>query len=195
MSGGGGSANIQETKSSKKLASIAAQRFNLYQKYHVPMENQFISEVQAMNTQASFDTVEGVVAASMKPQFQQMYNQVKQNLAQQNVDPSSGKYEAITSQVAQAEARGVGTGTASGLGGQVDRYYQGMQNVVALGQGQAGTSISGLGDIASMAGNVGRAQASSRLDRYLGRQEMAGTLVGTGLGTFSTLNSTPKNIG
>ena len=31
MSGGGGSTTIKDTKSQKALASIAAQRFNLYQ--------------------------------------------------------------------------------------------------------------------------------------------------------------------
>ena len=38
--GGGGSTQIKDTAAQKKLASIAAQRFNLYQKYYVPLENQ-----------------------------------------------------------------------------------------------------------------------------------------------------------
>ena len=46
--GGGGSTKIKDSASQKALASIAAQRFNLYQQYYVPLENQYMSDVFAM---------------------------------------------------------------------------------------------------------------------------------------------------
>ena len=48
MCGGGGSggpASVKDTAAQKKLAEIAARRFNLYQQYFVPLENQYIQDV------------------------------------------------------------------------------------------------------------------------------------------------------
>jgi len=184
MSGGGGSTEIKDTPAQKALASIAAKRFNLYQQYYVPLENQFIGEVQALTSLGKFQDVEGVVSASLNPEFQNARRMVTSRLMQQNVDPSSGKFRAAQTDISSAQGRGMGLGVASGLSGQVDRYYQGMQNIVAMGQGQAGQAMSGLGDIASMAGEVSRSQARADLDRYMADQEMAGTMIGTGLGVY-----------
>lgn len=182
MSGGGGSTEIKDTPAQKKLASIAAQRFNLYQQYYVPLENQFIGEVKALTQQGKFDSVESVVTASLNPEFQNARNMVSNRLMQQNVDPTSGRYTAAMEDLSQRQARGTGLATASAGSQQIDRYYQGMQNIVAMGQGVAGTGISGLGDIAAMSGEIGRAQARAGLDRFMAGQEVAGTAVGTALG-------------
>lgn len=182
MSGGGGSTTIEDTPAQKKLASIAAQRFNLYQQYYVPLENQFIGEVKALTQQGKFDSVESVVTASLNPEFQNARNMVSNRLMQENVDPTSGRYTAAMEDLSQRQARGTGLAAASGASSQIDRYYQGMQNIVSMGQGQAGTSISGLGDIATMSGQIARAQAQGGLDKYLARQESKGTAVGTALG-------------
>ena len=93
--GGGGSTQIKDTAAQKKLASIAAQRFNLYQKYYVPLENQFIGEVQAMSGDAAYKDVEGVISASLNPQFQNARNIVNQRLFSQNVDPSSADFQQL----------------------------------------------------------------------------------------------------
>ena len=182
MSGGGGSTEIKDTPAQKKLASIAAQRFNLYQQYYVPLENQFIGEVKALTQQGKFDSVESVVTASLNPEFQNARNMVSNRLMQQNVDPTSGRYTAAMEDLSQRQARGTGLATASGASSQIDRYYQGMQNIVAMGQGVAGTGISGLGDIATMSGQIARAQAQGGLDKYMAEQEVTGTAVGTALG-------------
>ncbi len=182
MSGGGGSTEIKDTPAQKKLASIAAQRFNLYQQYYVPLENQFIGEVKALTQQGKFDSVESVVTASLNPEFQNARNMVSNRLMQQNVDPTSGRYVATMEDLSQRQARGTGLATASAGSQQIDRYYQGMQNIVAMGQGVAGTGISGLGDIATMSGEIGRAQARAGLDQYMAGQEAVGTAVGTALG-------------
>ena len=71
MSGGGGSTQIKDTKAQKALASIAARRFNLYQKTFVPLENQFITDVYSMMDPQAFSNVAGLVNAVQQPQFQQ----------------------------------------------------------------------------------------------------------------------------
>ena len=159
--GGGGSTNIPDSASQKALASIAAQRFNLYQQYYVPLENEFMGQVASMNTPESFENVESYVTALQQPEFQ-----------------------AASQQATQAQARGMGLGTSEGLSGQVDRYYQGMQNIIAMGQGQAGSAISGLGDVGALAQQRGIAEARQSFQSGQGTSSIVGTGLGVGAGLF-----------
>jgi hypothetical protein len=193
MSGGGGSTTIKDTASQKALASIAAQRFNLYQQYYVPLENQFMSDVAGMMDPTAFENVEGFVNALQQPEFQAAKRNMQQQAFSMGADPTSGQYQARASQMQQAQARGMGLGTSQALSGQVDRYYQGMQNIIAMGQGQAGQAIAGLADVGSLAQQRAAAEAKTSFSNYLGRQQAIGSAVGLGVG-LSTLGS-PKGGG
>jgi hypothetical protein len=160
--GGGGSTKIKDTPAQKSLARIAAQRFNLYQQYFVPLENQFISDVFTMK----------------QPEFQKARGQLEQRAFQQGVDPTSGQFRGTSQQFAQTQARGMGLGTAEALSGQTDRYYQGLQNIIALGEGQAGKTMSGLADVADIARQRSTAEAKTEF----ARSSMLGEVAGTGLG-------------
>ena len=193
MSGGGGSTEIKDTPAQKKLASIAAQRFNLYQQYYVPLENQFMSDVAGMMDPTAFENVEGFVNALQQPEFQAATRNMQQQAFAMGADPTSGQYQARASQMQQAQARGMGLGTSQALSGQVDRYYQGMQNIIAMGQGQAGQAIAGLADVGSLAQQRAAAEAKTSFSNYLGRQQAIGSAAGLGIG-FATLGS-PKGGG
>lgn len=182
MSGGGGSTKIEDTKSQKALASIAAQRFNLYQQYYVPLENQYMSDVFAMKNESSFSNVESFVTALQQPEFQAARKQMQQRAFSVGADPTSGQYQAAASQMQQAQAQGMGRGTAEALSGQVDRYYQGMQNIIAMGQGQAGQAMAGLGDVGQLAQQRGRSIAQESLGDYTSALGAAGTAAGLGYG-------------
>ena len=90
--GGGGSTKIKDTAAQKSLARIAAQRFNLYQQYFVPLENQFISDVQALKEPSNFENVASFVNAIQQPEFQEQRRQLTQQAFQQGVDPTSGQF-------------------------------------------------------------------------------------------------------
>jgi len=81
-------------------------------------------------------------------------------------DPTSGQYQAAAAQAQQAQAAGMGRGGAEALSGQVDRYYQGMENIIAMGQGHARQAMSGLGDVANIAQKRGRAVAQESMGDY-----------------------------
>lgn len=178
MSGGGGSTTIKDTPAQKSLAKIAAQRFNLYQQYFVPLENQFISDVFAMKDPSAYESVEGFVNAIQQPEFQKARGQLEQQAFQQGIDPTSGQFRGTSQQFAQTQARGMGLGTAEALSGQTDRYYQGLQNIIALGEGQAGKTMSGLADVADIARQRSTAEAKTEF----ARSSMLGEVAGTGLG-------------
>ena len=182
LMGGGGSTKIKDTASQKALANIAAKRFNLYQQYYVPLENQFMQDVFGMLDQSAFENVSGFVNALQQPQFQAARRDMERAAFSQGVDPTSGQFQARGEAMGQAQARGMGLGTAEALSGQTDRYYQGLQNIIAMGQGQAGQAISGLSDVGDIASKRAAAEAKTGLSNYLGRQQMLGSAVGTGVG-------------
>lgn len=182
---GGGSTKIKDTKSQKALASIAAQRFNLYQQYYVPLENQYMSDVFAMRDPSAFESIEGFVTAIQQPEFQAARRNMQQQAFAMGADPTSGQYQARAAQMQQAQAQGMGRGTAEALSGQVDRYYQGMQNIVAMGQGQAGQAMAGLGDVGALGLERSKAIAQQSMDRFTSGLGAAGTAAGLGYGYYT----------
>jgi hypothetical protein len=182
MSGGGGSTEIKDTASQKALASIAAQRFNLYQQYYRPLENEFMSQVAAMKDPSAFESVEGYVNALQQPEFQAARANMQQQAFAMGADPTSGQYQARASQMQQAQARGMGLGTTEALSGQVDRYYQGMQNIIAMGQGQAGQAISGISEVGKLAQQRGIAEAKQSFQKGQAGQAVIGQGLGFGTG-------------
>jgi hypothetical protein len=60
-----------------------------------------------------------------------------------------------------------------------------MGNIVQMGQGQAGETMAGLGDIARQAQSVAGAQARTSQVQNLSNQQMIGSAIGTGLGLYT----------
>lgn len=100
------------------------------------------------------------------------------------MDPTSGQYRGAVSNVLTASGRGGALGAAEALSGQVDRKYQGIQNVIQMGQGQSGKAIAGLGDVATLALERAKSEGKTAAAEYLGRQQLIGTAVGTGVGLY-----------
>ena len=182
--GGGGSTTIKDTAAQKALSSIAAQRFNLYQQYYVPLENEFIASVAAMKDPEAFKNVEGFVNAVQQPQYQASRKALERQAFARGMDPTSGQFQAAAGLAQEAQARGMSTGTTQALSGQLDRYYQGMQNIVAMGQGQAGQAIAGLGDVGELAQKRGIAAAQQTFQRGQGTANIFGTALGAGAGLY-----------
>ena len=181
---GGGSTTIKDTAAQKALASIAGQIFNLYQQYYVTLENEFIASVAAMKDPEAFKNVEGFVNAVQQPQYQASRKALERQAFARGMDPTSGQFQAAAGLAQEAQARGMSTGTTQALSGQLDRYYQGMQNIVAMGQGQAGQAIAGLGDVGELAQKRGIAAAQQAFQKGQGTANIFGTALGAGAGLY-----------
>lgn len=182
--GGGGDGRIKDTAAQKALAKIAAKRFNLYQKHFVPLEQQFMSDVFALRSPGAFQSVEGYVNAISTPEYQAARGQLEQNMFNQGVDPSSGKFQSGSAALTKAQQRGMALGQTEALSGQTDRFYQGIQNIVALGEGQAGEAMSGLGDIGDIASRRAQEGARTAFAKGTAGQQMLGSAAGIGVGAY-----------
>jgi len=185
MCGGGGSdGKIKDTAAQKALAKIAAKRFNLYQQHFVPLEQQFMSDVFSLRSPGAFQSVEGYVNAISTPEYQQARGQLEQNLFAQGSDPSSGQFQGKSAAITKAQQRGMSLSTSEALSGQTDRFYQGIQNIVALGEGNAGETMSGLGDIGDIASRRAQETARTAYAKNTAGQQMIGSAAGIGLGAY-----------
>ena len=186
MCGGGdsGPATIADTAAQKKLAELAAKRFNLYQQYFVPLENQYIADIFSLGDDSSFQSVDSFINPLQQPEYQATRKGIEAEAFAKGMDPTSGQYRGAVSNVLTASGRGGALGAAEALSGQVDRKYQGIQNVIQMGQGQSGKAIAGLGDVASLALERAKSEGKTAAAEYLGRQQLIGTAVGTGVGLY-----------
>ena len=182
--GGGGPASIKDTAAQKKLAELAAKRFNLYQKYFVPLENQYISDVFSLGDDSSFESVDAFINALQQPEYQATRKGIQAEAFARGMDPTSGQYQGNVENLLTQAARGGALGAAEAQSGQVDRKYQGIQNVIQMGQGQAGQAIAGLGDVATLALERAKSEAKTAATDYFARQATLGTAVGTGAGLY-----------
>ena len=117
----------------------------------MPLENEFMNSVFSMKDPSAFANVEGFVTFLQQPEFQDARSQMQRQAFAAGADPTSGQYQARAQQMQNTQARGMALGTAEGLSGQLDRYYQGMGNIISMGQGQAGSAISGISDVGELA--------------------------------------------
>ena len=182
--GGGGPASVKDTAAQKKLAELAAKRFNLYQKYFVPLENQYISDVFSLGDDSSFESVDAFINALQQPEYQATRKGIQAEAFARGMDPTSGQYQGNVENLLTQAARGGALGAAEAQSGQVDRKYQGIQNVIQMGQGQAGQAIAGLGDVATLALERAKSEAKTAATDYFARQATLGTAVGTGAGLY-----------
>ena len=110
MSGGGGEGRVKDTAAQKALAQIAARRFNLYQQYYVPLENEFMNSVFSMKDPSAFANVEGFVTSLQQPEFQDARSQMQRQAFAAGADVA-------------AEGLG-GAACATGLCAVVDRPHR-----------------------------------------------------------------------
>lgn len=153
-----------ESPEARALAEVAAQRFNRYKEVFAPLEDQYISDVFNVRDPGNYDTAGSVAAASYQPEFQKANENLAGQMFQQGVDPSSGAFQGNSAALRRAAAVKQGLGVGGAKIDNTNRFYQGLQGIIQMGQGQASEAISGMGNIAQTAEENARQRAASAFD-------------------------------
>jgi len=175
--GGGGDKEIPETPEEQELADISAEKWQRYQDVFKPLENEYMAEVDEMGGQAAQDRVTGQAATS-----------VQQGVGDMPADPNAGApMGGAGAQLGQARAGAV-TDAATGLRGQ---HIQGMQGLVAMGQGQSADSMQSMGDIAGRAASDAMQDTKQEAFRDFNRRNAWANMAGqaAGIGTSYAMGS------
>jgi hypothetical protein len=153
-----------ETEEARALAEVAAQRFNRYKEVFAPLEDQYIEDVFEVRDQGNYEMAGGLASAAFQPEFQKANENLAGQMFQQGVDPSSGAFQQNSAALRRAAAVRQGLGVGGAKIDNTNRFYQGLQGIIAMGQGQAGEAISGMGQIASNAEERARTRAATAFD-------------------------------
>lgn len=148
---GGGGNKPGESQYSKELAAVADKEWQKYQESYVPIENQYIADVQKMGSEQTQKDVAGDVTTSYAKSFGEAGQEQERQLAAAGVDPSSGKARATRGSLADAQAKTTADATSKGQADATRAYTGNLANVVAMGKGQQTQAVHGLQDISRAA--------------------------------------------
>lgn len=145
----GGSNGPSQTPEEAELGKIAIERWNDYQTRFKPIENQFIEDVQA--DASDYDAARGATTTAVQQNFGQAEDALKDNIFATGIDPSSSEFMDSLKGLSLDRALSGGTGLNETDLAVDNQHLQGLQTVVAMGQGQATDALDGYGNIAANA--------------------------------------------
>ena len=189
----GGGDKPKQTAEEKELGRIAVERWNDYQVRFKPIEDQYINDVQM--TDSDFNQVRGSTATSVQQAFSGAETDLTNNLFASGVDPSSGAFIDALDGVSQDRGLSLGTGINEAENAVDNAHVQGLQNVVAMGQGQATQAIDGMGQMAGNATNEAINRSNNSFQERSAGLQLAGTVAGAGTAMYmnSPSSATPDS--
>lgn len=178
MCGGGGDTRVEELESKMALAEQAAVNLQRYGETFVPLENAYIQDQFDRFGEGAYNDMMGRAASQTTSIYEDGLTDLNRGAFQRGYDPTSGAYQAESGALRAAQARGVGLATAGAGLANTDAAYEGIGNVIAMGQGLQTNTV---------AGNIDRLQsgldrASAQAERDFARSSSIQQIVGTGAG-------------
>jgi len=175
---GGGGSDPKEQESKLALAQQAANALQRYGDVFVPLENMYIDDTQAMFADGASDQAMAAAQNQTSAIYEQGFNDMRGAQFQAGLDPLSGRAQGESNALREAQARGMGlAGSDAGLS-YTDAAYQGLGNVIAMGQGLQTQAVAG--NIDRMQSSLDRAGATAKRD-FQNSQSLA-SIAGTGAG-------------
>jgi hypothetical protein len=178
---GGGDNEIEETKAEKAQAEIALKRWQDYQNVFKPFENQYMAEVDKMNSTAQMDRASNLALNPIATTFAKEGEKIQANMNVNGVNPNSGKGVLTRNLMSDAQAGAEVNAVSRTTNAQQDAYVGGLQNITAMGQGQATNAVAGMGDIASRAQSYAADSARDSLTDRNNVRSGVGAIVGAGV--------------
>lgn len=181
MSGGGGGDNeVKDTPEQKALAEVAAQKWNYAQEKLAPLEDAYMEQVGEMTDNGKMSYISGRAMQGQQQATSEAAGQASDQLQQAGVDPSSGRYQDEMAGLAMSGAEAGGETAGRAQFEQENQQIAGLQNIVSIGQGEAGRAQQGLGAIAGQSAADARQSAASKFNRRSANLQLLGQVAGAG---------------
>ncbi len=189
---GGGSGKVDEMESKQALAEQAAISLQRYQQTFVPLENSLIQSTLNQFSQPAYENRMGQAGTQASGVYEEGIADM-QNAAVMNrgLDPSMGAFQEESAALRTAQARGTGQAMSDAGLTNTDQAYQGLANIVKMGQGLATDSMQGQMQLAQNQLDRVNSQATQDFGASSSLRNVAGTVAGAGAGTAFGL----KNYG
>ena len=178
--GGGGGNTVKDTPEQRELAAVAAEKWNFAQEKLAPLENAYMEAVGDMTNPSNMSYIAGRTIQSQQQAVSIASEQAGMQLSQAGIDPSSGRAQYAMSGIALGGANVGGETLGRAQFEQEDQQVQGLKNIVAIGQGQAGQAQQGLSSIASQSAADARQSAANQFNRRNANLQLLGQVAGAG---------------
>lgn len=175
-----GGDEVEETPEQKELSRIAAERWNFAQDKLAPMQNDFMSAVDQLDSGGRKSYVAGRANVGTQNAVSQAMTATTTGVAARD-NLSSGSAKGALADVALAGASAGADSSSRGLFEVDNQKAVGLQNVVALGSGEEASAIAGLEDVASLSQAKARNDAMNSFNTNTANQRALGQLAGAGL--------------
>lgn len=178
--GGGGDGKIEETDQQKAFADVTRKKWEQYQKDYKPAENRFMDDVNRRNSDTAYQQAANLASVPVESSFSGQINQAAKQMTSSRVNPNSGLFKEELNKIDRKKESAKSDFQNQAQVSQQDRYTGGLQNIVAMGQGQATQATQGLGDLAGMANQRAANDAQNESQNRQGNRQIAGAVVGAG---------------
>lgn len=172
--GGKGSNKLEETAEQRELARIAAEQYEYFERELMPVRDSWMADMVANNDNTKYEQLSGTVSTDAAAILEREQSGGVQQLAAQNIDPTSGKFQSTVGKMAAESGRIMSDTTNRAQVAQQDAYLDGLGSVIAMGEKKAAQATAGLTDVAAK--SVDHAVQSA--ENSLRKRSSAGTGLG-----------------
>lgn len=178
----------KQTPAQRAQAEIAVQQLQDFRKRWVPVQQQLAESIIKAGGRGSFERgqARGMATTDTSAQFGDAQTKLREQSQAAGLGGTAKQKLAVTG-MADDAALSAGMGVAGADQRIDDAYLAGLGQVMALGRGEKGTAVQGIGQMARMSGQQASADASMALTRRAGEAQVAGQALGMGLsGAFGS---------
>lgn len=188
--GGGG---VEETADEKEQARVNIEMWDRYDNFWSKFEDQYMDNVDAQNTDAAYDFAEGTATQNSMAEFSKYKGELDKSLSASGINPNSGRAKETTAEFRTKQGVSTGDTSARADTSQQDEFVTGLNNIVAIGQGQATDAQSGIGSLATSSANKAKSDAYNAFNDSAMKQQAVGQAVG--LAGYSLKDSVTSSVG
>lgn len=195
MSGGGGDNGIKDTPEQRQLAEVAAEKWNYAQENLAPLEDAYMESVGEMADPGKMSYISGRTMQAQQQAVSEVTKQAGHQLQQGGIDPSSGRYQGTMTGLSLDTAESGGETLGRAQFEQESQQVQGLQNIVAIGQGQSGQAQAGLAGLADQSAADARSSAANQFNRRSANLQLLGQVAGAGTAKYMNGSSSTGGTG
>jgi hypothetical protein len=179
----GKSQEVKETPQERALAEIAMARMQDYRERFLPLTRKLAENVRADGAagSAARRQAAGKTSTDNAVRFGEARTTMENALAAGGAAPVSGKFRTASAGLSNDQATSRSLGLVASDAAIDDAYVTGLGKVAALGKGQAGAAIEGMGAMARRSAQQAAQDAEMALAQRSGRAQLGAQAVGFGL--------------
>jgi len=183
---------VKETPFEREAARIAAEEWNRYQQVFVPLENEFIQQIQIGPQDYQF--AQGLAAGENRQQFSQAQRGLETQLAAGGVNPNSGRFQGAISDLNTAQGQSAAAGVTQANVDTRRRQIRGLNAAIGMGRGQAVQADLGFRRQAAAESQRAISDAQLAFQKNAATQGAVGTAAGLGLGAYQNRETFRKPL-